>query len=376
MYFCLKFLKMKKWLGLFGLFILIYSCSSSDNGGTSADDFDRSAMLANWADNIIIPAYTSYDQAVAVLNDKTNEFVNGPTEDKLATLRAAWLEAYRSWQYVGLYEIGKAEEISLKSFSNTYPTSSAGIEANIASGNANLTLFGQFDKQGFPALDYLLNNGSNTEVLASYTTSPAATARKAYLTAVSARLKTLADAVLADWNANYRATFVNNSGTSVSGSVSKVTNLFVKYLERDVRSGKVGIPAGTLSNGTTFPDKVEAYYKNDVSKILLQDAMTASQDFFKGKLGSSGTGAGLQSYLDYMKADRDGQPLSAIINNQFAASATSSAALNNSFSQQIFSDNSKMLETYAKLQQLVVYTKLDMLQALNITVDYVDGDGD
>jgi len=35
-----------------------------------------------------------------------------------------------------------------------------------------------------------------------------------------------------------------------------------------------------------------------------------------------------------------------------------------------------MLAAYDALQQNVVYVKLDMMQALNITIDYVDGDGD
>ena len=35
-----------------------------------------------------------------------------------------------------------------------------------------------------------------------------------------------------------------------------------------------------------------------------------------------------------------------------------------------------MITAYNTLQQNVVYTKLDMMQALNITIDYVDGDGD
>ena len=35
-----------------------------------------------------------------------------------------------------------------------------------------------------------------------------------------------------------------------------------------------------------------------------------------------------------------------------------------------------MLAAYDAIQQNVVYLKLDMMQALNITVDYVDSDGD
>ena len=70
------------------------------------------------------------------------------------------------------------------------------------------------------------------------------------------------------------------------------------------------------------------------------------------------------------------EKLSTIINNQFTAVLTANATLNTSFSNQINSDNTKMLAAYDVLQQNVVYIKLDMMQALNITIDYVDGDGD
>lgn len=35
-----------------------------------------------------------------------------------------------------------------------------------------------------------------------------------------------------------------------------------------------------------------------------------------------------------------------------------------------------MLQTYDELQKNVILMKVDMLQALNINVDYVDADGD
>jgi hypothetical protein len=35
-----------------------------------------------------------------------------------------------------------------------------------------------------------------------------------------------------------------------------------------------------------------------------------------------------------------------------------------------------MLQTYDELQKNVILLKVDMLQALNINVDYVDADGD
>ena len=77
-----------------------------------------------------------------------------------------------------------------------------------------------------------------------------------------------------------------------------------------------------------------------------------------------------------MNAVRDNQNLSAIINNQFSSITTKSALLSNNLYEQVNSNNSAMLAAYDAIQQNVVYLKLDMMQALNITVDYVDSDGD
>ena len=111
--------------------------------------------------------------------------------------------------------------------------------------------------------------------------------------------------------------------------------------------------------------------------MLLNKAIQAQQDFFNGKaFNTSEIGPSLASYLDDVKAIRNGQNLSAIINNQFSAIYATNATLNDNFSQQVSSNNAKMIEAYDALQQNVIYFKLDMMQALNITIDYVDGDGD
>jgi len=225
-----------------------------------------------------------------------------------------------------------------------------------------------------------LINGLSTNdasIVGFYATNANATNYKQYLTAVVSKLKTNIDTVVTDWNSGFRNSYIANNGTSVSSSVNKTTNLFVKNFEKDIRTGKIGIPAGVFSSGVKYPEKVEGYYKNDISKELLNVSIKATQDFFNGKhFNSTTTGEGLKSYLDFLNVIRNGQKLSDIINNQFVTIYTVTNTLNNSFSQQVNIDNSKMIIAYDALQQNVIYTKLDMMQALNITIDYVDGDGD
>lgn len=370
---------MKKFLFLIVPIFVLASCSGDDNNtNTSGDDYNRTELLTDWADNLIIPRLTNYQTKVETLKTDASTFTTTPNQTNLDILRASWLEAYTAYQYVGAFNIGKAEEINLNSTTNIYPTNTVGIESNIASGAYNFSLLSQYDRQGFPALDYMLNGLAVTdvEIIDFYVSNANATGYKQYLNDLSNQLKTNIDAVVTDWNTSYRTAYIASNGNAISSSVNKTINSFVKYYEKDIRLGKVGYPAGKFGN-SIFPEKVEAYYKNDVSKILLNESIKATQDFFNGKYFNSNTnGKSLKSYLDYLNAVRDGQNLSDIINNQFATINSTNALLSDSFSNQVTTNNSVMFASYDELQRNVVYFKIDMMSALNITVDYVDNDGD
>lgn len=372
-----KIFFMRKLLIVLSLTALIAGCSSSDGGNdNSSGTYDRAALMTSWADNIIIPSFENYQSKVNTLNTAATAFTTAPATQTLTDVRAAWLEAYKAFQHVGIFDDPKAYELHLIEGSNTYPTDVTGINNNIASGSYNLAQPVNYAKEGFPALDYLLyGTGSNDAAIIAYFSTNANA--KTYLTALTAHLKSIADAILADWNGGYRATFVAGTGTAVSAPINQTVNNFIKNLEKDVRSPKLGIPAGLFSNGTTFPDKVEAYYNKSVSKVLYVEAVTASRDFFTGKYFASATnGPSLKAYLDAVNAKRSGQNLSDVITTQYATALSAADALNNNFNTQVTTDNAKMVTAYDALQQVVIYEKVDMLQALNISIDYVDGDGD
>ena len=77
-----------------------------------------------------------------------------------------------------------------------------------------------------------------------------------------------------------------------------------------------------------------------------------------------------------MNTIKNGSDLSGLINGQFDAAREQANALNDSFVVQIETNNDALLETYNELQRNTILMKIDMLQALDINVDYVDADGD
>ncbi len=373
----MKFLKFGIFLALVAA--TITACSSDSDGPEETDDaFDRGAMLANWADNIIVPAYTSFNSKVVEMEAATSSFTATPTVENLQALRAVWKEAYVSFQNVSMFEIGKAEEVRFRNRLNVYPTNVSQIEDFIATGNYDFALPSTIDKQGFPALDYMLNGLAETdaEIVVFYTSNPNAEGYKNYLTTLSQTIKSLSNEVLTSWTSGYRDAFVANTSSSASGAVDKLTNDYIFYFEKALRAGKVGIPAGVFSNGT-LPQNVEAFYKKDISKELLLEAINASVNFFNGKsFNGNSNGASFKTYLDYLNTIKNGENLSALINNQFTVAKNKANELNANFVEQIETDNSKMLATYDELQRIVVLLKVDMIQALDVTIDYVDADGD
>ncbi|WP_300492152.1 imelysin family protein [Flavobacterium sp.] len=363
--------------------VVLYSCGLDHNGdNTPVDEYDRKAILVNWADNLILPSLSNYKSKLEVLKITTNDFVTTPNTVSLTVVRAKWFEAYKSYQYVAMFNIGKADEIQLSKYSNTYPTGVAQINAKIASGDYNLE-GASFDVvQGFPALDYMLFGLSSdtNEIIEFYSTHADAVKYRNYLTALVNRLEFLLNQVYDDWQSGYKTTFISKSDNTSSGSVNRMVNAYIHFYEKDIRTAKIGYPAGKFSD-RTYPDKVEAYYSKNYSKELVQEALNAAHNFFEGKyFGGNQYGPSLKSYLNYL--DKKGnneegtQLLSNLIINQFNIAHHAVDEMLPDLSQQVIIDNTKMTATFNALQRNVAYMKSDMTSAMSISIDYADTDGD
>lgn len=358
------------------MFLVLWSCKSDDESGKKSDAFNRKDMLANWADNIIIPSYKAFQTDVKSLKSASATFTTTPNEANLTTIRKAWKDAYLKFQNVSMFEIGPAAEVDFRSFLNTYPAA-VPSESWIVKATYNLENTGAEALQGFPALDYLLYGleSSDSKILSFYTGSNASSYIK-YLNAIVNRMESLTDKVVGQWEDSYRDTFVDKSGNTVLSSANLMVNELNQYYEKNFRDAKISIPVGLLSS-STLPDHVEGYYSKVYSKALFNESLSAIQNFFNGKYyGSSTTGESLKSYLDFLKAKQDSKDLSKVINDQFDAIKTSTSNLDDNFAEQIKTNNKLLKTTYKQIQTNVVYLKTDMPAAMGIQVSYIDSDGD
>jgi predicted lipoprotein len=355
-------------------FILVQSCKKSDSGSSgtnSGSTFDRKGMLTNISTNIIIPGYTSYQAATVSLDASVTAFNASPNSTTLVALQTAFEATYKQWQAVSVFEIGPAAQITLRVNTNTYPTDVTQINSNITSGTYTPGLLANLAAKGLPALDYLVFGvgADNNAIQVQYTTDANAAKRKTYLAALSAELKANATTVLTAWNGTYKATFVNADGTDVGSSLGLLTNQLV-YDYETLKNFEIGIPAGEQSIGTTYPQKVQAYY----SKISLQLALLHIQAIQNIYLGQKGLG--FDDYLISANAKYNGGSLNDAITSQFTTAIAKLQTLTDPLSANIISNNTAVTATYTELQKLTVLLKTDMTSSLGILITYGDNDGD
>jgi predicted lipoprotein len=174
--------------------ILSVSCKKKQKEDEIKVEFNRSKLLSNFANNIIIVRYQSLNQSILDLETAFTYFKTTSDSANLVNLRLNYLDAYTKWQGCSSFEFGPAENNGLKTYLNTYPTDTNKIINNITTGGYNLATASNINATGFPALDYILykkNNVYNT--LNYYTNTPTAIT---YLENVINQAKTLISLVL------------------------------------------------------------------------------------------------------------------------------------------------------------------------------------
>jgi hypothetical protein len=339
-------------------------------------EFDRKAMLQNFATNLIKPAFTDLQTKVNALKASCDAFIASPDETKLSTMQNAWDEAYSSWMYANAYNVGPAGEEgirkSLVEEIGTWPANIATIENNILANNTTLNDFSR-DNRGFNAIDYLIFdiNGSNTNIVKAFTSSAN---RKNYLIAIVNKLKGQVDAVVTEWNGSYASSFINNDGTSVGSSTSLFYNEFVRSFE-SIKNFKLGVPLGKrVGQNSVESSKVEARYIGKSLKYIKLN-LQAINDIWYGKSKNGIDGTGWKEYLAFVTG---GNELITRTEMQIQTINTAINAIPNtpSLEQQISTNPTALNTLHTELQKHTRNYKSDMSSLLGLAITFSSGDGD
>lgn len=362
--------------------LLIAGCSKDDkkdnNTTDPVEEYDREVMLTNYADAYILPAYSAYTSGIDSLKAAAINFNSTLNVTSLNQLRIKWENALLLWQDVGFLEFGPAQNISLRSQTNVYQIDTVLVTNNIAAGSYNLQLASNFDAKGLQAVEYLINGtGNNDNDIVTYFSNT--TNASTYLIDVITDLETNANYVNNEWISTYRSNFIANSASNAQGSsVSDIVNAISLHYETFIRKGKIGLPAGVFNGFSQLPmpEHVEAYHYEQ-SLPFVYRSLVSLQKFIKGEhYASSVNGEGLEDYLNFVRAQSGGQPLSTLINNQFINISGELANINDPLSNEVVNNNQGVRDVYQQMQQMVPFIKVETANALDVMITYQDNDGD
>jgi predicted lipoprotein len=370
---------MKKNIILVAVGVVMSACiflaSCSDAGESKSDNFDRSALLQNYADNAIIPAYDELLNNIETFADDIDALTDNTSVETLEIAQASWLKAYKSWQHANSFNFGPAGEEGLKKGLSeeigTFPASVTKIENIISTDVYNLNDVNR-DARGFLAIEYILFRlDENQDAIID---SLQNANRLEYLTALANNLQTRVTAVVDAWSGSYRDEFIANNGTDVGSSVTQFYNEFLRSYEA-LKNFKLAIPLGLgVGQTETLPDNVEAYYSGkSIDLIKLHYTALESIWYGKGLDGEDGLG-----FKEYLLTVEGGPDLVTTTETQLQEIHTALAAINNTtrLSTQIEAHNPDLVTLHTALQKNTRYFKGDMSSRLGLAITYSSGDGD
>jgi predicted lipoprotein len=343
--------------------VMFFACKKSDSSGSEpTGGFDKTGMLTNYADNMILPGYTSLQQALGNLETAVNNFIDNPTTANQQALMPVFKAAYLQYERTSVCQFGPAETVLFSNFMNTFPPDTAAIEANITAGSYTLNTQSSMSRQGFPALDYLL---FSAHAVQDFTGSNAAN-RKKYVHDLTDRMKTLTATVIADWQNNYRAQFVSNTKTDVGSPIGYLINQLAFEMDQ-LKGPRIGWPFGKQSGGVVFADKCEAYYSG-ISLALAVENLTSLKNYYTG----GGSGKGMSDYVIALGK----QQLNTDIINQFDVALAKLNAIPDPLAASFTNNAAKVNDAYKEVQLLLTLIKTDLASATGVRITYQDSDGD
>lgn len=342
----------------------------------SVEEVEFSDLFQNVADNIIVPRYSNFDNALSDLSLELINFNNSELSS-LESLQQKFIAAYISWQKVSAFEFGPAGEIGalLRYNINNFPTDFSKIESNIQSNDYNLDAASNYSAKGLPALDYILFHTSQNELLIEL----ADESRVNYMKDCISNMKSRVDYVVNGWD-SYRNVFVGSEGNDQNSSLSLFFNYFL-YDYEQIKRNKFALPAGFATEFgipiSMDPSKVEGLY-SAISFELISANLRALEDLYLG-VGENGVdGIGIYEMLKEYNAVStvvDGD-LSEAIANQFVICKELVNQFSNDFPYEILNNISQVQETSNELQKMVPMIKNDMRSYFSVTVTLGDSDGD
>jgi len=355
--------------GMLMVFIsMLFASCQSETAENDTVNFDRKAMLENWADELIMPAYQDFEFRIDTLHKSIDALAQSDSKTQLEQTQQLFEEAYLSFQYAKIYEVGPAANLAFRSTVNTFPADTQKVLANIQTGSYNFGGASMIDAQGFPAMEYLLF-AKEIQVLNDSST-------QSFLQQAADHIHHQVRQILEAWQNGYRSDFVAATGTDIGSSLGQVVNAINKDYEV-VKNAKIGFPAGKRSMGQPYPYTAEAPYSNLSLDLAIANVEAVHQLYLGTGFNSGLDGPSLQEYLVEMQTDNGSrEPLDEDIHQTLLQVIRDLEEINGPLTSAVFDDKDAVTDAYNSLVDGVILLKSEMPSVLGVLITYQDNDGD
>ncbi len=272
--------------------------------GTVSGEFDTSAMLTSFVDNVIVPNYSmlaeslqAFAMADGVLATWCGAIGKAEENDALQATQSAWRDSMAAVQAAEMHVIGPVltNGEALRQRIHSYsagPISTCGLDQSVVLRMRNDDLdirTRSLNQRGFGAIEYLLFNDDlrhtcvpqvpTTQNWHDLTRTDRVSARCRWALDIAADAADAARKVSEQW-VDYRTEFLE---TSIEGDALQWVTDAIFAIDTLVKDRKIGIPTGVHDgcSGYACPGGVESHYsKTSFANVRIN--VQTFLDLFRG----------------------------------------------------------------------------------------------
>jgi predicted lipoprotein len=349
-------------------FFFINSCGIDDDGTPTTKIEDaRRQQIANFYDGFIVHQTSIHVGNTTSLFEIATLFQETPSQETLRNLKESWRIAFSTWKKIEPFNIGIIQESFIHSSIHTWPAATNEIEnsiENTSTIDVNYISGIGAQRKGYAAIEYLLFDEEESNILAKFTTNPKAIKRSDYLIALTENLKNTTTNLNQLW-LSYETDFKMDVSTSVKGNQNRLINAMIAQLEF-IKNTKIEEALNTMN---VFDLE---NYRSQFSKEAIQLNIEALRLVYTGNFNSNNT-FGLEEYLSQTL---ERPALNEEVINAYTATISAFNAIPSSL-ENVITNEPALIETCLEnLTTLIRLHKVDVASAANIIITFNDNDGD
>ncbi len=286
-----------------------------DDDGTALSGFDDAQVVADFADQVVVPTYNLLDTRAAALLDAVDALAADPKDATLAAAQQAWVDARAPWEQSEGFLFGPVDAQGFDPALDTWPLNKTDLDNVLQSSDALTAAYVAAlppTQKGFHTLEFLLFGSA-----ADKTASDLTARELDYLVASAADFADIADRLASSWTVGiaggtpYRDVFAN-AGAGSGGYPSLIS------AAQEIVGGMAGICDEVANGKIADPydnqdvQLEESRFSNNSLKDF-RDNIQSVKNAYVGAVPLAGTsGRGLSDWVRAEDAELDTRILGAI----------------------------------------------------------------